>query len=392
MHDPKNTLSKEELLVDLTLVELREKTIFTPTCLDLSDRFKKGTVATTIPRRGGLEVEDRPNDGSEVAGSGLTYENDKLLIDNKKTVADFIYDEDEENSQVELKQDFYEDAGPALAEKIEADNVAKLIARGKTKSDGSTPNPNRFRLSGVGNKLITLDQLGALNQKMTEAKISKNDRFFLVSPRQARAIRGWDAIRNASAYGNADAIQNGFVGKVEGFIILECNNLTAFEVVAYQGKAIAWALAKQFKIDEERQATKKRDFVSVDANYGNQSVRDGILIFYGNDEDGFPTLTDGPEALNIYISGVLKVGEELTGNYTYFEKSNVSQGTSTFKWYRSDNAQGVNKSLISGAESVTHTVVAEDQDKYISFEVTPVDTDASSGTAVETALYGPVIA
>ncbi|MGW8123054.1 MBG domain-containing protein, partial [Roseivirga echinicomitans] len=97
-----------------------------------------------------------------------------------------------------------------------------------------------------------------------------------------------------------------------------------------------------------------------------------------------------PTATNVSFAGALKVGRELTGTYTYADGENDAEDGTTFQWYRSDNDQGTNKSAIAGATNSTYTLVAEDTDKYISFEVTPND-GTSAGIAIESSLQGAVV-
>ena len=90
-----------------------------------------------------------------------------------------------------------------------------------------------------------------------------------------------------------------------------------------------------------------------------------------------------PVASSVKVSGTATYGQTLTGSYTYSDADSDPEGTSTFKWYRADDASGTNKTEISGAASETYTLVASDVGKYIGFEVTPVaQTGTSPGTAV----------
>ncbi|RHW74844.1 Ig-like domain-containing protein, partial [Colwellia sp. RSH04] len=95
-----------------------------------------------------------------------------------------------------------------------------------------------------------------------------------------------------------------------------------------------------------------------------------------------------PTASSVSFSGTLQVGELLTSSYTYFDAdSDVESGT-TFKWYASDDAGGTNKTQIATTENFTLT--AGQVGKYISFEVTPVNANAS-GSAVESAINGTAV-
>lgn len=111
----------------------------------------------------------------------------------------------------------------------------------------------------------------------------------------------------------------------------------------------------------------------------------GIVTHNYNSFDTLPEPPTAPVASNVSISGTANVGETLTGNYTYSDANGDVEGTSTFKWYRSDDALGKNKTEIEGATGKTYALKDADAGKYISFEVTPVDssTVAMKGTAVE---------
>ena len=79
-----------------------------------------------------------------------------------------------------------------------------------------------------------------------------------------------------------------------------------------------------------------------------------------------------PVASDLEISGTATYGQELSGSYTYSDEESDEEGTSTFKWYRADNATGLNKTAISGAEAQTYLLSSADVGKYIGFGVTPI--------------------
>src|SRR5690606_35671446 len=96
-----------------------------------------------------------------------------------------------------------------------------------------------------------------------------------------------------------------------------------------------------------------------------------------------------PTVANVAFSGILQVGEILTGSYD-FTDADTDADQSTYQWYRSDDAAGTNKTAIGSATAVSYTLVENDEDTYISFEVTPFDGN-DLGTEVESDLLGPVL-
>lgn len=96
-----------------------------------------------------------------------------------------------------------------------------------------------------------------------------------------------------------------------------------------------------------------------------------------------------PTVTGVSVAGILTVGEQLTGHYTFTDPDGDTEAGSAYRWYRSDDDTGTGKTVISGALSRLYTLQGGDRGKYISFEVTPGDGDMS-GSAVESSPVGPV--
>jgi hypothetical protein len=89
-----------------------------------------------------------------------------------------------------------------------------------------------------------------------------------------------------------------------------------------------------------------------------------------------PDLISAPVARDVSISGKMEIGEELTGNYTYFDQNGDPEGVSKFKWFKGKKADGSDKMQLLGALGTSYTIKETDWNYYIFFEVTPV---AASG-------------
>lgn len=102
-----------------------------------------------------------------------------------------------------------------------------------------------------------------------------------------------------------------------------------------------------------------------------------------------PIFGAAPVASLVSSTGTLQVGQTLTGTFNYNDADGDTQSGSTFKWYRADNGSGAGKAAINLATAQTYQLVAADENKHISFEVTPKD-GAKFGTTVESSLRGPI--
>jgi len=91
------------------------------------------------------------------------------------------------------------------------------------------------------------------------------------------------------------------------------------------------------------------------------------------------TGADVPVVSNVAISGTPRTNEVLTGTYDFTDPDGDLEGTSTYQWYSSDNADGSDAVKIIGEFSQTYTVTSDQEGKYVAFEVTPVS--ATGGEA-----------
>lgn len=99
-----------------------------------------------------------------------------------------------------------------------------------------------------------------------------------------------------------------------------------------------------------------------------------------------------PTTTGVNISGTLNTGQILTGNYTYSDTEGNPEGTSIYRWTRSDDSSGLNETNISGATNKTYTLGSADVTKYIKFYVTPVaSSGTTTGSETGSALRGPVM-
>lgn len=72
-----------------------------------------------------------------------------------------------------------------------------------------------------------------------------------------------------------------------------------------------------------------------------------------------------PYATQVNMIGVQKVGQILTGIYTYNDDEGDAEGSSSYRWLKDG-------SPIPGAQSLSYTLVVADEGSEIQFEVTPV--------------------
>lgn len=78
-----------------------------------------------------------------------------------------------------------------------------------------------------------------------------------------------------------------------------------------------------------------------------------------------------PVVSNVTYSPAPGEGLTHTGSYAYYDANYDPEGTSTFQWYRADDASGAGAIAIPGANAITYVGQSADAGKSIGFGVTP---------------------
>jgi hypothetical protein len=135
-----------------------------------------------------------------------------------------------------------------------------------------------------------------------------------------------------------------------------------------------------------------RSWTVHDTTGGNPNVFD---CWYNDDNPAIPT---APRVNSVTIEGTPEVGMTLTGTYTYEDINGDPESGSTYQWYRADDAAGTNKVAIADMTTINYTLVEDDYEKYVFFEVTPCTTvepmcgdpkDANIGPIYHTGINDP---
>ncbi len=111
--------------------------------------------------------------------------------------------------------------------------------------------------------------------------------------------------------------------------------------------------------------------IEYDGN-GGVAAFDGTLLEAFGPEAITINIGIPPVALNVDITGDVRVNVELTGTYDFTDADGDLEGESEYQWYYASNADGSDKLKLIGETNLTYTVTSDMENKYISFEVTPV--------------------
>lgn len=113
-----------------------------------------------------------------------------------------------------------------------------------------------------------------------------------------------------------------------------------------------------------------------------------ILLIGCGGKNGNDLLLNTPPTASAVAIKMGKIAAE--GDYIFSDKENDTEGNSLFQWYRAGDENGANVVKITNATQKIYTYTTEDKDKYLSFEVIPVQKDGKKGTAVKSQFIGKV--
>ncbi|ENC6732405.1 hypothetical protein ABKZ05_003116, partial [Vibrio navarrensis] len=149
--------------------------------------------------------------------------------------------------------------------------------------------------------------------------------------------------------------------------------------------AISGATSQTFTLT----ASQVGKFISFEVTPKNSKAT-GTAVSSAINSTAVTAPDSAPTASNVSFSGTLAVGQVLTGSYSYSDSDGDTESGTTFKWYASDTSGGSNKAAISGATSQTFTLTTSQEGKFISFEVTPKNANAT-GSAVESSINSTAV-
>ncbi|MEM6345219.1 MAG: T9SS type A sorting domain-containing protein [Bacteroidota bacterium] len=192
---------------------------------------------------------------------------------------------------------------------------------------------------------------------------------------QVTGIDCWTSVNGGNAYASGDVTFVGYLhnGGTVSYTttVTPTDNETGYDPITFAGTA----LDGEDLISLEFILVGSTSYLAVDSFA--YRISSGLSIY-----NAVPTVSE------VMVTGTLSKGSLLTATYDFDDCTDVESG-STHQWYRSDDANGTNKTAISGANTKNYTLTASDSDKFITYEVTPADANGS-GRASTSSYYGPI--
>ena len=254
----------EKKLFDAIMNGAVEQHLLLPLISNVSSQFNPGTKSFEVFQWGQTGTPgNTPEDGNEISGSSMPIYSDEVACDQDKIIAFYEYDKATYLSAVNYAAGFMGSAGFQFARLMET-YVAGLMR---------TAAEDALVCKGALGQELNEENLEDLAIAMDDAKLPKEGRRLIVTPRQKHALIRAFNLKDAGVAGGTGELRNAFISRLYGFDIYEGNTnilpvADANQALAFVSSACWWGLGINPTVERERQATKARTAYTVRARYG----------------------------------------------------------------------------------------------------------------------------
>jgi len=262
-------VSLEDILFNDVQEYLAAEAVIVGTITDLTSKIQRGRKSVAIPRTSGLAALDVKQDGTDQVSSNMGITTDVMLLDKFKEVPEYIFEQADIESMVDLKRAYLDAAPKVMADEIERDLYAELKLASAAAPD------HILQFSEATNTRPSLADIQAAQQLLDEANVPKTDRWLVMSPAIKVHLLAKQEIQDASRSGSNDALVNGEFARLFGFRMIDTTNADADEMIAYHRSALAYGLQKQIEFIEEKVRRQGREFISIRGKYGTKHLDAG---------------------------------------------------------------------------------------------------------------------
>lgn len=223
---------------------LKQSSILMPTISDWSRFAAKGSSSVKAPRRTQFAAADKAENAALTAQE-LTFASDTISLNKHKAIYSALERIASVQSMEDVAAEILVEQAKELALQVDKDIIVQLKL-------ASAAAPDHI-LDYANSPTDTLQQTDILEARrlLNVQVVPMSDRFLVVSPDQEKAMLAIADFVRADAYGNANGLMNGELGRIYGFTVLMHTSLSGVDTLAYHKSHAGWAsqLDPEFKTD-----------------------------------------------------------------------------------------------------------------------------------------------
>jgi len=277
-----------ELWSDEIIASYQKNLVMAGLVKKMSMKGKKGDkINIPTPTRGSASAK--------AAGAGVTLIQNvegttPVTVDQHWEYSRLIEDFAEVQALATFRSFYTEDAGYALATKVDTTLIQR--ARSTNGGAGTAAYANAY----IGGDGTTAYNSGTPNasaltdaairrtiQRLDDADVPGEGRFFLIPPSSANTLRGLARFTEQAFVGSGDSIRTGEIGNLYGvpvFVSTNCDTATGSARIALLGHRDAIVLVEQLapRVQTQYKQEYLATLMTADTIFGTAELRDGSLI------------------------------------------------------------------------------------------------------------------
>jgi len=265
--------SAQEFVSSVILEYLNNGDALAACITDYSNLWKKGDTSVTVHDVGGVTFASITDDGSDRDSQRITETAIKIDIDQWKQATVKITDPAQIFSVLNQPAVIVNRFGIGVKEHMD-EAIATLILAG-----ASASNPdNIIQLGGDGYDSFDKTTILNFRKKLNESEFGFDGRFIGIAPEDEAEVLAIEGFVDASKYGNANAVQNGIIGRLYGFEVKVHNKFVAGSPVAWHKSAVGFCLAGNPEMESQRLLLPLCQLFSCTMYYGLKVLRDSGIV------------------------------------------------------------------------------------------------------------------
>lgn len=227
--------TRQDLVSSIVQETLKARSILIPTVSDYSSMLQPGQKSLYIPRRGQFTAADKAED-TDLTSQAFTFTQDQLNLAHKAVLSEVEIIADLQ-SAVNVEAEVIKESAMELAKAMDDLILVQL------KLASSSGPDHILDYSNTPTDTLTVADIANARMLLTKQNVPMDQRYMVISPDQESAVMQLTGfINQAYAYGNADVIQNGVIGKIFGFSVLVHPSLAAADSLFYHKMAVGFGV------------------------------------------------------------------------------------------------------------------------------------------------------
>jgi len=270
-----------DIISSIVQDELKRAAKLRETVVDRSDMAMKGVKSIDLPRFDSSFAgpADQNVDGTtETTAQTVDFAVDTIDLNDWTSIVYKIPDRISKQTMINLEGELAASAGKDYGNYLDDQIIVQLKLASAAAPD---------HLLGLGEAdagvgaAITLGDISKWRSSLNRENADQDNRFLVIPPEMEKTIIDLDNFRNADKYGSREALLEGEVGQIYGFRVIVHNGLAENEALAYQKKAVAYAIQQDVRFETRRlplglQATE----YSFAMGMGQTVLQKGVLNIY----------------------------------------------------------------------------------------------------------------